>query len=391
MKPLENIKVIELSTMITASFAAMMMAEQGAAVIKVEPIDMGDPMRYVGTAKGGMSALFANCNRGKQSIRVDLKQAAGQKIVRQMAEAADVLIHNFRPGVMDQLDLGSETLRALNPGLIYTAISGFGTDGPLRQAPAYDPIVQAHAGFTALQATAETPAFMRTLICDKVTAYTACQGITAALLQRAHTGAGQHIDISMLDASLFFLWPDGFMNHTLLDDDVELKPHIREVYNLTLTKDGAAIISAGTDKQVQGVFKAIDRDDLCDDPRFSSMAARAENIEALVSILGESFSNTTTDELISNLGKEDVPCAKCLQFNEVIEQPQISANESIDIGTHPQMGRMNLLKSPVRFAGERLPLASHSPGHGDNTRDVLLTHGYTDREIEQMMTDKVVL
>ena len=126
MKPLEGITVMEFSTMITASFAAMMMAEQGARVIKVEPLGAGDPMRYIGANKGGIASLFANCNRGKRSIRVNIKEESGQALIRDMVPEVDVFIHNFRPGVMDKLNLGAETLRAINPRLIYTAISGFG-------------------------------------------------------------------------------------------------------------------------------------------------------------------------------------------------------------------------------------------------------------------------
>ena len=207
MKPLEGITVLEFSTMITASFAAMMMAEQGAKVIKVEPPDVGDPLRYVGTAKAGISALFANCNRGKQSIRVDLKSEAGQKLIQDMAADVDLVIHNFRPGVMDGLNLGSDRLRGANPRLIYAAISGFGKAGPLGKAPAYDPIIQAHAGLTAAQGKGDEPAFFRTLICDKITAYTACQAVTCALYVREKTGEGQHIDLSMLDCRAFLYFP----------------------------------------------------------------------------------------------------------------------------------------------------------------------------------------
>ena len=172
MQPLEGITVIEFSTMITASLAAMMMAEQGARVIKVEPVYMGDPMRYLGTSKGGISAIFANCNRGKSSIGLDLKQRTGQKIVKSLISSADVLIHNYRPGVMEHLGLGSENLRSENPGLIYTAITGFGTHGPMNNVPAYDPVMQAHSGFTEIQGTDGTE-FMRSMICDKITTYTA--------------------------------------------------------------------------------------------------------------------------------------------------------------------------------------------------------------------------
>ena len=150
--------------MITASFAAMQLGEQGARVIKVEPLEMGDPVRYIGVNKGGISSLFANCNRGKESIRVDIKTDAGQELSKAMVPEVDIVIHNFRPGVMDKLGLGSKDLRALNSQLIYAAISGFGKEGPLSGAPAYDPIIQASAGFTAVQATTE-PTFVRNLMC----------------------------------------------------------------------------------------------------------------------------------------------------------------------------------------------------------------------------------
>jgi len=151
MKPLEGVKVLEFSTMITASFAAMMMAEQGAQVIKVEPVELGDPMRYLGSNKGGISGLFANCNRGKQSLRIDIKSTAGVDIVKQLAADTDVVLCNFRPGVMDGLGLGSNVLRESNPRLIYMAVSGFGTEGPDRDKPAYDPVIQAQSGFAAVQ------------------------------------------------------------------------------------------------------------------------------------------------------------------------------------------------------------------------------------------------
>ena len=195
MKPLDGIRILEFSTMITASFSAMMLADQGAEVTKVEPIDLGDPMRYLGSAKGGISALFANCNRGKRSLRVDLKTEGGVEIIEELAADTDIVLTNYRPGVMDGLGLGSEHLRELNPRLIYAGVTGFGTQGPMRGAPAYDPIIQAQTGFAAVQGQGkEAPEFMQSLMCDKVTAYTICQAVTAALFVRERSGEGQHID-----------------------------------------------------------------------------------------------------------------------------------------------------------------------------------------------------
>ena len=390
MQPLKGTTVIEFSTMITASFAAMMMAEQGAKVIKVESVNVGDPMRYLGTSKGGISALFANCNRGKSSMALDLKQRAGQEIVKSMVSTADVVIHNYRPGVMEKLNLGSKSLRSENPRLIYTAISGFGTLGPLNNAPAYDPVVQAHAGFAVMQGT-DGPEFIRSLICDKITAYTTCQAVTAALLVREKTNEGQHIDISMLDSGLFFLFPDGFMNHTLLDDDVEVGKHLADVmYNLTKTKDGGIIISAATEQHIRGTLQVAGRHDLIDDPRFTTVVTLIENIEEFMEMIKEEFSNMTSEEAIQKLQEKDVPCAECHNHEEVINQPQIDASDTVLVRDHPLMGSMRVVKSPSRFSGEQSEPGNHCPAHGENTESLLKERGYTEEQIAEFRQKKVI-
>ncbi len=385
MKPLEGITVLEFSTMITASFAAMMMAEQGARVIKVEPNEQGDPMRYIGSSKGASSALFANCNRGKRSIRADLKHPESQALIRELIAETDVLIHNFRPGVMDRLNLGASTLRAQNPRLVYAAISGFGTEGPLRDAPAYDPVIQAHAGFTASQGS-DAPVFIRNLMCDKVTAYTVCQAVTAALYQRERTGVGQEVDVSMLDAGLFFVFPDGFMNHTLLDHDVAQQPLLADlIYDITLTSDGGITISAGTDKQRAGVLTAVGREDLIQDERFNSLEKLLANMEEYRAILEEAFRAFTTADLLEKLAHHDVPCARCHSYDEVLDQQQLVANDTITVREHPLMGNMRLVKSPARFGGARLEPGSHSPAHGEHTKEVLAEFGLSADTISRLI------
>ncbi len=390
MQPLKGTTVIEFSTMITASFAAMMMAEQGAKVIKVESVNVGDPMRYLGTSKGGISALFANCNRGKSSMALDLKQRAGQEIVKSMVSTADVVIHNYRPGVMEKLNLGSKSLRSENPRLIYTAISGFGTRGPLNNAPAYDPVVQAHAGFAVMQGT-DGPEFIRSLICDKITAYTTCQAVTAALLVREKTNKGQHIDISMLDSGLFFLFPDGFMNHTLLDHDVKVGKHLADVmYNLTKTQDGGIIISAATEQHIRGALQVAGRDDLIGDPRFTNVVTLIENIEEFMEMTKEGFSNMTSEEAIQKLQENDVPCAECHNHEEVINQPQIDASDTVLVRDHPLMGSMRVIKSPSRFSGEQSEPGNHCPAHGENTESLLKEWGYTEEQIAEFRQNNVI-
>ena len=207
-KPLNGIKVLELSNMITCSLATMTMASQGAEVIKIEPTLIGDKMRPLGTQKNGVSGFFHNCNRGKRSLAIDLKSSSGVKAVTELASQADVLVHNYRPGVMDKLGLGSKDIRDNNSQIIYIAVSGFGTKGPMANLPAFDHVIQGMSGFTDLQSSDENNfEFIKTFICDKVTAYTVCQAATAALFARTNTNKGQHIDISMLHACLSFMWP----------------------------------------------------------------------------------------------------------------------------------------------------------------------------------------
>ena len=368
MKPLEGITILEFSTMITASFAAMQLGEQGARVIKVEPLEMGDPLRYIGVNKGGISSLFANCNRGKESIRVDIKTDAGQELIKAMVSEVDIVIHNFRPGVMDKLGLGSKDLRALNSQLIYASISGFGKEGPLSGAPAYDPIIQASAGFTAVQGTTE-PTFVRNLMCDKITAYTACQAVTCALYHRERTGEGQHIDLSMIDAGLFFLFPDGFQNHTLLDEDIEPQPMLIDIlYDLTVTSDGAVSIAAGTSEQQMRSLIAMGMEHLLADERFDSMEKLLGNFDLFKSLVQDEYLKYTTDEVIDRMKEADVPCARCLNRDEVLAQDQLVANDTVGVIDHPTMGSIRIIKAPPKFGGQRLQPGTPSPGHGEHTK-----------------------
>ena len=390
MKPMEDVKILEFSTMITASLAAMMLGEQGADVIKVEPIELGDPMRFLGSSKGGISALFANCNRGKKSLRLDIKSEAGKDIIRSLVADTDIVLCNYRPGVMDKLGLGSDDLRALNPRLIYAGITGFGTVGPERNTPAYDPVIQAQAGFTATQGFGEAE-FVKNLVCDKITAYTACQAVTAALYQREKTGAGQHIDLSMLDAGLFFVFPDGFMHYTLLDEDAEQHPPLAAIlYELTETADGGITLSAASEAQRVGLLMAIDKIELMADERFNSTEKLVENLENFRAILKDEFKKYTTEELLKRLHEHDVPAAKCLNYQEVLDQPQLAATETMDIFEHPLMGNMRRVKAAPMFGGQRLTPGAASPAHGEHTEEILRALGKDDTALDELRANKVI-
>ena len=385
MKPLEGITILEFSTMITAALASMMLAEQGARVIKVEPLEMGDPMRYIGARKGDISSLFAGCNRGKESLAIDLKSQAGQAVIRDMIPEVDVVIHNFRPGTMETMNLGSEDLMSLNPRLIYTAISGFGTEGPLRRAPAYDPIIQAHSGMAATQGSDESPTFIRSLLCDKITAYTASQAVTSGLFARERSGKGQLIDLSMLDAGLFFMFPDGFQNHALLDEDAIPGGLLIDIlYDLTLTKDGGITVAAANQEMQGRMLSAIGLLHLLEDERFNSMKKLLENLLVFRELIADKCLQYTSDELLALLRAAEVPCAKCLSRDEVLSQEQLQANDSIETVDHPHLGKLRIVKAPPRFGGKRLEPARPVPAHGEHSETVMASFDIGDARIEAL-------
>ena len=391
MKPLESVTILEFSTMITASLASMMMAEQGARVIKVEPMEMGDPMRYIGARKADISELFANCNRGKESLRIDLKSAEGVETIKAMIPAVDVVIHNFRPGVMDKLGLGSECLRSINPKLIYTAISGFGTKGPLSGAPAYDPMIQAHAGVAAAQGRGDQPAFMRTLLCDKITGYTACQAVTSALFMRERVGEGQHLDLSMIDSGLFFIFLDGFQNDTLLSDDHERGPMLIDIlYDPWLCSDGSVIISLGSYEIQRRFLTAIDMSQLLEDPRFDSFENQIRNIRELKALVAPRCASLTCDDMVDRLRLADVPCAKVMTREEVLSQEQLAANGTVEIYDHPVAGLSRRVLSPPLFGGDRLEPGSGAPTHGQHTDSVLQSFGLSGERVQYLRNKAVI-
>ena len=273
--PLEGVRVLDLSTMISGPLAAMLLADQGADVIKVESPGIGDLMRYLGSHRNGVTGLFANNNRGKRSIVVDLKEPRGVEVLKQLAASADVLVQNFRPGAMTRLGLGYDDLAAVNPRLIYVSISGFGSTGPYSKRRVYDNVIQAYAGYAGVQTNPATgePAVFRTLVCDKATAYTAAQAITAALFARERGSAeGQHIELAMLDAGIAFLWPDAAMDRALLEDDTARQPTIGSNYQVTKLQDGYVVASAISDSEFAGYCAALGQPEIAEDPRFAHAA-----------------------------------------------------------------------------------------------------------------------
>ena len=394
-QPLAGLEVLELSTMVTCSLSAMMLRAQGAKVIKIEPPLMGDPMRYLGSQKNGVSALFHNCNRGKRSLAIDLKHESGVEAVRRLASRADILLNNYRPGVMDKLGLGSDVLRALNPRLINVAVTGFGTTGPMADRPAYDHVIQGISGITALQGGkaedgSDQFSFVRQLMCDKLTAYTVAQAATAALVARHHTGEGQHIDISMLHACLAFMWPDGMMHQTLLDEDAIDLPPMSETYQTVNTKDGAVAASALTDQHWDAILALLDREDLKTDPRFESLPARMANLGEVMSVLKDGALHLTVDEVMQAFEAADIPSAKCERRTTLTANAQIQAIGALETYVTDNLGRLTAPTPPALFAGAPTGLAEPCPNLGQHSLEIMRELDF-DAETIRAMSDNGAL
>ena len=392
LQPLAGIKIIELSNMITCSLAAMTMSAQGADVIKVEPPGMGDKMRPLGTQKNGVSGFFHNCNRGKRSLAIDLKSQAGVDAVKELASKADILIHNYRPGVMDRLGLGSDDLRNENSKLIYIAISGFGTSGPMADLPAFDHVIQGIVGFTDLQSSeADSFDHIKTFICDKVTAYTACQAATAALLARTNTNCGQHIDISMLHACLSFMWPDGMMHRTLKDDDrFEMSPG-SDYFQTINYSDGGIAVAPLTDTHWEALLPMLGYPELIGTPIYASVAARMSNMKEVLKVLRSPKKDIGVNKALEVLMAADVPCSPCIKRDDLETVEQIKAIGALETYVTAAMGELTVPTPPILFEGKLSSQAEPSPLLGEHSKEILLELGWADARIDELLKSGEIL
>ncbi len=271
--PLAGYRILEFGANFTGPMAGMLLGDQGAEVIKVEP-PTGDQMRYQASARGGVSAIFISVNRNKRSIVLDLRKPAAIEVFRQLVKSCDVVVQNFRPGVVERLGLGYEDLRKLREDLIFVSISGFGNEGPYSQQRVYDTVIQGVAGVAGAQRDPDTliPCVVRSAIADKVTALTVSQAITAALLARERTGKGQHLSVNMLGAMLSFWWPDVMSNETFIGAGATAAGAVGDGRPIYKTRDGYVIAVCVSDAEWKGLVEALGKPELVTDPRFGAPA-----------------------------------------------------------------------------------------------------------------------
>jgi crotonobetainyl-CoA:carnitine CoA-transferase CaiB-like acyl-CoA transferase len=349
IRVLEGVKVVEQGSFITGPAAGMMLGDLGADVVKVEQPGSGDPFRAF---KGGLySPHFQAYNRNKRSIALDPKIEGDREIFDDLIRGADVYIHNFRPDSAERLGLGWERLKAINPKLIYCAISGFGTSGPDSLRPVYDTVAQAASGYLHLLVNPEKPRVVGPAIADAVTGYYAAYGVLGALFRRERTGSGTRIDVSMLEAMCHFNI-DAFTHYFAVGEIMGpySRPRASQSYVMRCSDDRwLALHMSSPEKFWRSLAKVIERPNLFDDPRFADRVARIANHEALIETLAQEFRKRSRDEWCSLLRAEDVPHAPVYLTDEVLQDPQVR-HLGIEISTeHPTMGTFRSVRTPVSF------------------------------------------
>jgi crotonobetainyl-CoA:carnitine CoA-transferase CaiB-like acyl-CoA transferase len=372
--PLHGYRVIDLTSMISGPLATMILADQGADVIKVEnPETGGDHTRAANNRRNGFSASFLNNNRNKRSLALDLKDPAGKAIILRLAATADVFIQNFRPGVVERMGLGEDAIRAVKPDIVYVSISGFGETGPYSQKPVYDPLIQAVSGLASIQAGSDTerPRLVRTIVPDKLTAYNAAQAITAALLHRERTGQGQHIRLSMLDAIVAFLWASDMGSQTFVDENIpqqEAASFIDLIYETATTPISAAVQS---NKEWLSLTRALDKPEWLDDPRFLTPALRGRHINERLAMTQDVLLTRPAEEWLERLTAEGVPCAPVLTRTQMLSNPQVVANGIVAETTHPGAGRLRQARPAARFSETPAEIRRGGPALGEHTAEIL--------------------
>jgi crotonobetainyl-CoA:carnitine CoA-transferase CaiB-like acyl-CoA transferase len=383
--PLDGIRIVDLSIALSGPWAVGILADQGADVVKVEPPGIGDIGRWVGVAIGGVSAMAQIANRGKRSLAVNLRSDAGRDIVRDLAARADVFVQNFRPGVIERLGLGYRELAARNPRLVYVSISGFGATGPYAHKSAYDPVVQAYGGLAAVQAgISGEPQLIRHTAADKITSLTASQAITAALLARERGAGGQHLEISMLESVVNFVWADAAGNEVLLNSDRSQPSSFSRDQKLWPTKDGFVIAAPVSDDDVAAICRGVGVDGY-DDPEVATIVARRQNPQAFQALLRRVYAavaSMTTAEAIRGMEAERAPCGAVVGPPQLHLDPQVVALGMLEESTHPAAGPMRQPRPAARFAVTPAATGAPAPTIGQHTDEILGEIGMRERIAE---------
>ena len=384
MGPLNSIKVLDLTSMVSGPLAAAILGDQGADVLKVEPVH-GEQLRHLGEPHNGVPASFFSCNRNKKSLAVDLKTEAGKDILWKLIDSADVLLQNFRPGAMSRMGFDESEVRRRNKRIIYVSISGFGDKGPYAHKRVYDPIIQGLSGATDIQADRSTgrPNMFRIILADKVSAMTAAQAVSSALFHRERVGEGQHIQLSMLDATVAFFWPEAMTGLTFAEKEADVTKTFSSIDLIYETSDGYITISVISDKEWKGICEVLNCEELIQDERFVTSRARRQHSEERRSVIGEMVEKWTSEELLKSLDENDVPCAPLLNRMDLMEHPQIVESQTIQKLEFEGFGEVRQARPAARFQLTESEIRSPAPKLGQHSTEVLGSLGFSKKTIDE--------
>jgi len=393
--PLIGVRVLDLSRVLAGPFCAMILGDLGAEVIKVERPGVGDETRAWGPPYvGGESAYYLCANRNKKSITLNLKTEEGRRILRELILRSDVVIENFRTGTMEGWGLGYEDLKPLHPGLIYCKITGYGSEGPARDRPGYDFILQAESGWMSITGPVEGPPFkVGVAVVDVVTALFAAIAILAALAERSRSGHGQKVEISLLEcalASLVNVASNYLVSSVPPRRYGNAHPNIVP-YEAFETADGYIVIAVGNDSQFRALCECIGRAELAEDPRFATNSQRVMNRDLLIPILREIIRRRSTQEWLRALLPAGVPAGAVRTIPEALSDPQAQALNMVVEVPHPRAGRIRMIRSPLNFSRTPVAIIRHPPILGEHTQEVLVDLlGYEPEAIDQLRAQEII-
>ena len=389
---LDGIRVIDLTTVVMGPWAAQMLGDMGADVIKVET-PTGDISRAMGPSRNkGMAAVYLTTNRNKRSIVLDLNQEAGLTALRRLIDKADVFMHNFRPKGINKFGLGYETFKDTNPDLIYCGAYGFRAEGPLADKPAYDDIIQTAAGLCDLMTLiSDHPRYVPTLIADKTAAYAVFSAILAAIVYRARGGGGQAVEVPMYETLVDFVMVEHLYGATF-DPPIAQMGYERLMNTERrpyATKDGILTVLPYTDRNWRDFFNIAGREEMIDDPVFVTHSARVSNSETVYGILREIVATRTTAEWVRDLNAANIPVLKVISKEDLLEEEQLKATGFWHSVEHPTEGKLRLTDPPARYSKTPSTIRDMPPLLGQQSAEILAEVGHSENEIEELFAANV--